>query len=158
MLEEFIVRGKGEAYANIELVPSKIPTSVCGLDNHLLSSHGTTCEGQLVASTAPACFRSSGDVDRCVTVGQVVTDCPWGLVGALIGGSTTAARGSVGVENWLVLGIAHLYRSGSSGEVELSGPCTRWFAAVPISRGDSRAGGSSICLEEEGEEGEEGLC
>jgi hypothetical protein len=79
---------KGErTYADVKLIRNQVATRVRGLDNHRLTSNRPAGEGQLVTSTAPACFTSSLDVHCCIAVCEVVGDCPRRLGGTLVCGA-----------------------------------------------------------------------
>jgi hypothetical protein len=122
--------------------------------NHLLASNGGGGEGELVAGTAPRSLRSTGDVDSCVTVGKVVGDSVWRLVGAHVGRSSITSVDGVGVGKRRVLHIAGTDWARAGGKTSLATPSTRRFAAIPVTGGFTSTRCLSIDLEEEREESE----
>jgi hypothetical protein len=124
------------------------------LHNHLLTSNGGAGEGELVAGTAPRRLRSTGNVDGSVTIGKVVGDGVWRLVGAHVGRSSITSVDGVGVGKRRVFHIAGTNWAGAGGKSSLTTPGTRRLAAIPVTGGFTRARCLSIGLEEEREESE----
>lgn len=78
-------------HGNVKVVGSQITAGVGGLDNHLLAGGWAGGEGELVAGAAPGGLGLAVDADGGETVGEVVVDYPWLLVGAHVGGAVAAS-------------------------------------------------------------------
>lgn len=96
------------------------------MDDHGFAFDGPVAgEGEFVALAAcwvGCCYGGE-------TVGEVVVDGPWGLVGAHEGCSSVLTAGLSGhsVGQGLVVDVASLDGAGETG----LGPCAGGFAAVP---------------------------
>jgi hypothetical protein len=90
----------------VELVASEIASRIRRLNNHLLPGNSTTRERQLITRTTPARFTSTRNIDRRISICQVIVHSPWRLIRALVGAATVAARRRVVVGQRVVRDIA----------------------------------------------------
>lgn len=102
------------------MVASEITTGISGLHNHLLSGKGSRGKGQLITCAAPRALASSSNVNGGVSIGEVLTDSPWGLVGTHVGASAITARCRVEVCERAVIDVASGDWSGAAGKSDLS--------------------------------------
>ena len=134
----------------IEVVATEVTAGIGRLNDHGLASNGAGCESQAgmsgsascseigyfrdlrIACAAPAGLALAADGRSSETVGRLVIDSPWGVVGASVGAaSVTAARG-VRVRQGRVVGVAGQDRLANGC---LSRPGATRFAAVPVASG-----------------------
>lgn len=113
------------AHCKVELRSADIVAGVGRLDDHGLPLDGPVAgEGEFVALAACRVGCCHGGE----TVGEVVVDGPWGLVGAHEGITSCAARLLChAVGQGLVIDVAGL---DGAGQARLS-PCAGRFAAIP---------------------------
>lgn len=115
-----------EAHCKVKLRSADIVARVSRLDNHGLALDGPVAgEGEFVALAA--CRVGCGHGGE--TIGEVVVDGPWGLVGAHEGCASILAAGLSGhtVGQGLVVDVTSLDGTGEAGLA----PCAGGFAAVP---------------------------
>lgn len=116
-----------KAHCKIELRSADIVAGVGRLDDHGFAVDGPVAgEGEFVALAA--CWVGCGHGGE--TVGEVVVDGPWGLVGAHEGCASVLAAGLGGhtVGQGFVVDVAGFDGAGETG----LGPCAGGFAAVPL--------------------------
>ena len=110
------------AYADVELVRTKITASIGSLHDHLLARHRPARERKFITSTTPALFASTSNIHSGIPICQVVRNSPGRLVGAHIRSSAITPRDCIGVRERVVVDIAGLNRSRSGSESRLTRP------------------------------------